>query len=791
MNATSALHQLPASTATKARALLQRCSSALAVAIVWALVGCAADRHYREANALFAAGQHDAGIAKLEAAVLEDPKNAEYRIALAARRAAQVNRAVAIGDNARRDGREQEAQAAYQRALVHDADNAMAKQGLEALATQRRVRQPVAEAEGLFIKGDAVSLRAALERLRPALAIQPPAREALALRQRIEEALFRLARPEARLAAALRKPVTLEFRDAPLRMVFDALTKVSGLNFVFDKDLRVDLKATISVKGTSIEDAVRLLLAANQLEQKVLNDNTILVYPNTAQKQKDYQTLTVRAFHLTNADVKVVSTTLKTLLKTKDLVVDERLGMIILRDTPQVIRMAERIVALQDLSDPEVMLDVEIMEIKRSRLQELGIQWPSQLTLTPLKVPDPTSPTSSLPITLNDLRNLNSSTIQATLGNLIINARKEDQDINILANPRIRVRNKDKARILIGDRVPVITTTSTSTGFISESVNYIDVGLKLEVEPAIYLDEEVAIKINLEVSSLVREVTTKSGSLSYQIGTRGANTTLRLRNGETQTLAGLISDEDRSTANKVPGIGELPVLSRLFGSHKGDVQSSEILLSITPRVVRPMSRHELFAAEFESGTENSIGGESLRLSTAPRGDEPAARPAATNVGQPPPVPRAAGAASAPGAAPTPADRGAWIAPERIGPGDTFDVGLQVNSRDTWQKLNLTLAFNPQELQLIGVRGGAALEGDAVPASLSHRVDVGSGQIHAVLSRQQATAPLPRPDAPLLVLSFKALKAGANAALRALSITFDPAPASAVQLPAELALRITP
>lgn len=215
----------------------------------------------------------------------------------------------------------------------------------------------------------------------------------------------------------------------------------------------------------------------------------------------------------------------------------ERLGMIILRDTPQVIRLAERIVALQDLSDPEVMLDVEILEIKRTRLQELGVQWPNQLTLAPLKLADPASPAAaSLPITLADLRHLGAGTVQATLGNpLTIRARKEDQDIDILANPRIRVRNKDKARIMIGDRVPVITTTSTSTGFVSESVNYIDVGLKLEVEPTIHLDEDVAIKVNLEVSSLVREVTTKSGSLSYQIGTRSANTVLRLHNGETQT----------------------------------------------------------------------------------------------------------------------------------------------------------------------------------------------------------------------------------------------------------------
>ncbi|RYG08111.1 MAG: general secretion pathway protein GspD, partial [Burkholderiales bacterium] len=424
------------------------------------------------------------------------------------------------------------------------------------------------------------------------------------LKERIDEARSKQAKPETKLADSFRKTISLEFRDAPLRSVFDVIAKVSGLNFFFDKDMRPDLKASIFAKNTTIDDAVRLLMVTNQLEQKVLNENSILIYPNTPQKLKDYQPLSVRTFYLANADVKAVSNTIKTIVKTKDLVIDERLGLIILRDTPDAIRMAERIVAMQDLSDPEVMLEVEVVEMKRSRLLELGINWPNQLTLAPIQV-------DGVPLVLSDLRNLNRNNIKLGIGNVTINARKEDSDGSILANPRIRVRNREKAKILIGDRVPVITTTSNVTGFVSESINYVDVGLKLEVEPNIYLDEEVAIKINLEVSSLVREVISKSGSLSYQIGTRGASTTLRLKDGETQILAGLISDEDRSTSNKVPGVGELPLAGRLFGSTKDDTQRSEILLSITPRVVRSIRRPDLLTAEFESGTESNIGARPL------------------------------------------------------------------------------------------------------------------------------------------------------------------------------------
>jgi general secretion pathway protein D len=296
------------------------------------------------------------------------------------------------------------------------------------------------------------------------------------------------------------------------------------------------------------------------------------------------------------------------------MVVDERLSMIIMRDSPEVVRMAERIVAMQDLSDPEVMLEVEILEVKRSRLLELGIQWPGQLSLSPLQ-------SSSAPLTLQALREISSATTQATVGSLTANARREDQDVNLLANPRIRVRNRDRAKVMIGDRVPVITTTSTATGFVAESVNYVDVGLKLEVEPTIYLAEEVAIKVGLEVSSVTKEVLSKAGTLSYQIGSRSAATVLRLKDGETQILAGLISDDSRSTASRVPGVGELPGLGRLFGSQKDDSQRSEILLSITPRIVRSIQRPDALAAEFDLGTGAAISSRPMSVAppTAPLG----------------------------------------------------------------------------------------------------------------------------------------------------------------------------
>jgi general secretion pathway protein D len=760
------------------------------------LYGCAAGTQaFRDGSLLIATGKFDDGLGKLEEAVKLEPNNAEYRIALSNTRASLINQLNTSAEAARREGKLSDAEKAYRQVQAYDPGNVMAKQGMEAIVTERRHRLAVADAETLFKKGSNTDIAEALELLRPILDENPNQRDALNLKARLNEARAKETPLEARLGASFKKPVTLEFREAPLNSVFQLIAKISGLNFFFDKDIRPDLKTSIIAKNTSVEDAVRLILVTNQLEQMILNENSILIYPATPQKLKDYQALSVRTFYLANADVKAVSNTIKTIIKTKDMVVDERLGILIMRDTPQAIRMAERIVALQDLSDPEVMLEVEVLELKRSRLLDLGISWPSQLTLSPLQI-------SGSSLTLDDLRNLNSQTIQASIGNLTINANKTDSDGNILANPKIRVRNKEKATVLIGDRVPVITTTSTSTGFASESVNYIDVGLKLEVEPNIYLDEEVAIKVNLEVSTIVKEITSNSGTLSYQIGTRGANTVLRLRNGETQILAGLIQENDQIAANKIPLLGELPVASRLFGSQKDTADRSEILLSITPHIVRSIRRPDIRLAEFESGTETNIGSPPLRLSQVePANPEKKAdKPGDTNTVEDKTAPKATTtAALVPAVAGTNASVGTggttsftWQAPAQVKVGEQFSAVLRINSQTPLRGLPMMAGFDPQVLQVVNVQEGDFLKRDGARTTFIQRVDPTQGKVFMTSVRRNDTGT----DAGIngagnvAIVTFKALKA-ASAKVQLLSVSPEPKAGSPVQVPVEQTVQVVP
>lgn len=576
-------------------------------AIIALLTGCATtSAPLQEGRRLAEQGRLEEALPHFEAALREEPNRAETRMAVATTRERIAAHWLREAEQAIGAGRRAEADALLARVLALDPANERARKLAEAARLERRRTQWLAEAEAAWARGDA---EAALSRLREILVEAPHDAAALKLRETIEATLA-TAQPEGdpKLGDALARPVSIEFKEASLKQVFEVLARTSGINFVFDKDVRPDAPTTIYLRRATVKEILNVVLLAHQLERRTLDDGTILVYPNTPAKAREHQPLTIKTFYLANTEPKIALATLRTILKAKDVVADEKQNLLVMRDTPETIRLAGKLLAVHDLPEPEVMLEVEILEVKRSRLLDLGIRWPDLLTLTPLA-----SAANGL-LTLADIKNASSRTLGAAITPLTVSAGQGDTDINLLANPRIRTRNRETAKIMIGDRVPNITTTATATGFVAESVQYVDVGLKLEVQPTIYLDNEIAIRINLEVSNIVDQVKTKTGTLAYQIGTRNASTVLRLRDGENQVLAGLISDAERATANKVPGLGEIPVLGRLFGGRTDDGQKTELMLSITPRLVRGMTRPTLARSEFDSGPEGNLRAPAADLS---------------------------------------------------------------------------------------------------------------------------------------------------------------------------------
>jgi general secretion pathway protein D len=592
--------------------------------LVLTLAGCASDRAFREGERLLAQGQTEAGMRQMGQALKEEPSNVQYRTAYIQAREAQLVRLFADADAALQAGRDDVAEARYRDVLKLHPESPRARAALVSIETQRSNRALLKDAGNALKKGEADRARSLL---RTALAREPANAEALALMKQAEEKIGKPRSAESpKLAEIYRRPVTLQFRDAPVRSIFDALSRQSGLNFVFDKDVRTDARLTIFASDTPIVDALDMLLKTGQLARKIVSDNTLLIYPALPAKLREYQDLVVKGFFLSNTDAKQMVNLVRSMAKTRDVYIDEKLNLLVIRDTPEAVRLVEKLVLLADRPEPEVMLEVEILEVKRTRLQELGLQWPNQFSvLTPEVVPETTVGlggvivTESVPrsvLTVESLRNLTRADIGVS-PNPSLNVRKDTGDVNILANPRIRVKNKEKAKIHIGDKVPVITSNVTSTGVTSESVSYLDVGIKVDVEPQVYLEGDVGIKVGLEVSNIVQQIKSATGTLTYQLGSRNANTVLRLKDGETQVLAGLISDEDRSGASKVPGLGDLPLLGRLFANQRDELSKTEIVLLITPRIIRNIERPELADSEFFGGTESAASDQSMRLRASP------------------------------------------------------------------------------------------------------------------------------------------------------------------------------
>ncbi|QDQ26006.1 general secretion pathway protein GspD [Chitinimonas arctica] len=687
----------------------------LILLVLLGLGGCAADRHHRAGLSAMADGQYAEAIRELQQAAELEPRDTRFRADWLQQRETAVRQLLSRAETALAAGREAEAEQHYRAILSFDRDNARAKAGLVQLTRLAQAVDATGRARTALQQGDSEQ---AAQWLARALADNPNHAEAKALRREIEtlQAKDLLSAPS--LGAMYQKPINLEFRDASLKMVFEALSRTTGINFIFDREVRGDQRTTVFLKQTGLEDAIDVILTTNQLDKKILNAGSVLIYPNTGGKSREYQDLLVKAFYLANSEAKQTANLLKTVLKLKEVYVDDKLNMLILRETPDTIALAEKLIALQDLDEPEVMLEVEVLEVKRSRLLDLGVKLTDQLTVAPLtnNASNSTTNAASPSFKLSELRNLNASKLGITLPSATMTFHQEDGDAKLLANPRIRVRDREKAKILIGDKVPIVTTTSTSTGFNSENIQYMDVGLKLEVEPDVHLRDEIGLKVALEVSSLVGAVKTTNGSQAYQIGTRSANSVLRLKDGETQVLAGLISDEDRSSANRLPLLGDLPLLGRLFSSQKDDKQRTEIVLSITPRLIRNIQRQSPAAESFWSGTEASLRTKPLQL-----------RNLETPVAVAKPLAAAEPAAKPSEAVPAPVGlRLSWQGPSQAKLGETIQLSLRLDSAEALRAAPMQLLFDPSRLEVVSVRLGDFF--GTAPVSFSQLVDSASGRI---------------------------------------------------------------
>lgn len=644
------------------------------------LAACAGPAAIEEAELLSRGGQYESAVARLQGALKERPEDRALRLAVLKEQDRAIAALSAQANAARDAGRPDDLKRVFARmeqiAPQHPRTQALR---IEVERLQRRARL-LSDAQAAI---DAKTFERAEASLRELLSEEPNNQRARGLLNRVEDIRATQARKQATQTLSVgTKPVTLEFREAPLKSVFEALARAANLNFVFDKDVRGDTKTTVFLRNISVDEALRVILGTQQLGYKLLNDNTVLVFPATQQKQRDVLDTVTKTYFLTNTDPKQAQSLVRTVAKTRDIFIDERLNLMVVRDTPEVVRLIDRLMQNLDVAEAEVVMELEVLEVSSTKVDEIGLSLPEVFNYG---VPNSTAAISSV----SGLR-------WSTANPAAIATLKSSRGLsNLLANPSIRARNREKAKVLLGEKLPVFTTTSTANVGVSSSVSYLDVGLKLEVEPQVQLDNDVTIKVALEVSSVTKTVTGPQSSIAYQIGTRQASTTLRIRDGETQILAGLINDNESRNSSGVPGLHDLPIAGRLFGTTKDSHDKTEVILLITPRVVRNVVQPSVAGAMSPSGTEAQPGAMPLTL----REDASAVLPTAgSGLGDLPGTrPAASGRAGASAGAPVLGVTG----PEEVLPGASFQVMV---TNPTANPVTATISVDTSVLEIANQGG---------------------------------------------------------------------------------------
>jgi general secretion pathway protein D len=429
----------------------------------------------------------------------------------------------------------------------------------------------------------------------------------------------------AKMIGGSLEPITLRFQNAKLREVFEIVARTAGVNVIFDKEVRDD-PITIFIKQLPFDEALDLILNTNGLVAQRVAADTILVMPNNKQKQAQYQDLLMRTFYLSNAKAKDAVNMVRTLLDSKKIYVDEKVNAIVVRDEPAKLQLAERLLFAIDRREPEVELDLEVLEVNRTKSLKYGLNYAKQAGYG-LRPPSGTGGISTAPTTwaFEALTSLGAGSYLFLIpSSVLIDFFKQDSDAKTLASPKLRVLNNKTASINVGDKQPILLSTTNvlpgqaATGAVPTtstvtSIEFKDTGVKLTVEPSINLVDEVTLKLKVEVTRLGDQVTLQASPeiKQFKFGTRMAETVLMLKDDETVVLAGLIQDEERKNRSSVPLIGDIPWLGQLFTSTTTDRVATEVVLTITPRIVRSMTAPPIAQQAFWSGTESTYATEQL------------------------------------------------------------------------------------------------------------------------------------------------------------------------------------
>lgn len=413
------------------------------------------------------------------------------------------------------------------------------------------------------------------------------------------------------------KPIDMEFPEpVSIMQIYRALGQAFGINVLFDPNLK-DQEIGIELKQVTAQSALETLMRAGNHFYKVIDEHTIIIAQDTPQNRRTYEDLVIQTFFLSNSEVKDMMTILRSLVDAKKIATNEQLNAIILRDTADKVKVAERIIEANDKSKAEVVIDVELLQINSARLRDLGVTLSSyqvQQTLdtggtTGGGTGGGTGGATATPgrVRVSDLEFLNQSNWFLTLPNFLYNFVKQNSDGQLLAKPQLRITDGEKASLVIGDKVPIPLTTFNTSNTVGGNIvpitsfQYQDVGIRIDLEPRVHHNQEVTLKVKVEIS----QINSFRGDQPI-IGTRTIESVIRLQDGETNFLAGLIRTDETNSENGMPGLSEIPVLGRLFSTKRTDAQRTDVILTLTPHIIRNAQITEEDLLPIWVGTEANI-----------------------------------------------------------------------------------------------------------------------------------------------------------------------------------------
>ncbi len=408
------------------------------------------------------------------------------------------------------------------------------------------------------------------------------------------------------------EPMTLAFPNpVNVKDIYNAIGKAFGFNVLFDPRLR-DTKLAIELKNVTARQALDNVVQAAQHFYKVLDEKTIIVVEDTPQNRRDYEDLVVKTFFLSNAEVKDINNMIRTLIDARRVATNEQLNALVIRDTADKVAIAERLIAANDKSKAEVLVSVELLQVDSSKLRDIGTSLSSYsypITMDPTRI---TGAADKARIPLPRLDDITRSMWGVVVPNVTINLIKSAGQAETLAQPELRITEGEKGSVVIGDRVPIPTTTFNTSQTVGGNIvpitafQYQDVGIKISVEPRVHHNNEITLKLEVEVSELGEAVEVAQGQRQPKIGTRTIKSVIRLKDGETSLLAGLLRYSKRESKSGLPFLSDLPVVGGLFRSTQHDFKKTDLILTLTPHIIRNPDITEEDLAPLWVGTETRV-----------------------------------------------------------------------------------------------------------------------------------------------------------------------------------------